>query len=102
MDTQLTPPPNESWQNLVNRAAAEAPPEIDIRFSLRQKIDSELARKPPQATAPGILDELASLVQYRWSLSTTAATILLVWQFFPAIREVVIAFQFQSQLLAGF
>jgi hypothetical protein len=96
-----TPSPNKSWQDLVSRANAEAPPAIDVRFPLRQQIESELSRKTSQPAAPGLLDEIAALVQYRWSLATAAATVLLAWQFYPAIREVAIALQFQSQLLAG-
>ncbi len=101
MDTPPIPPSNSSWQKLLRHATTETPPEIDVRFSVRQQIQAEFARKNLPAVSPTLLDEIAALIQARWGLAATAAALVLACQFFPAIREVALALEFQSDLLAG-
>ncbi len=93
------PNSNSSWDELARRAAAESPlPDIDVRLAVRRQIEAELA-SPRSATS--LLDEITRL----WGMpalgATAAATLLLAWQLAPAVREVAIAIELQSQLLVG-
>jgi hypothetical protein len=94
-----TPNSNSSWQDLTRRAAAEvARPSTDVVFSVRKQIEAERT-SPQRATC--LLDEITRL----WGMpalgATVAATLLLGWQLAPAVREVAIAIEFQTQFLAG-
>lgn len=96
MDTRN---PESSWDDLARRAAAETPrPDIDVGLSVRRKIEAGLLT-PGSRT--NLLDEITRL----WGMpalgAAAAAILLLAWQFAPAVREVAIAIELQSQLLAG-
>lgn len=101
MATEPTPPSNRSWREITARAAAEAPPEIDVRFSVRRRIEFE----PTPAPAPGILDGIAGLVSgFRGAAATCAAVVVLAllgWQALPAVRDLAFALQIQNELLTG-
>ncbi len=102
-----TPNSDKSWQALAAQAADEAPPSgIDVVFSVRRQIEAELAgQKNQSSTAPRALDEIATLMRGLWGTpalgAAAVATLLLGWQLAPAVREVAIALEFQSQLLIG-
>lgn len=96
MDTRNS---NSSWTALADRAAAERPlPDIDVRLSVRRQIEAGL---PTPRTTTSLLDEITRLWGFPALGATAAAILLLAWQLSPAVREVAIAIELQSQLLAG-
>ncbi len=102
MDTPPKSTSSKSWQDLVRQSASEVPPEIDVRFSVRNRLESErsgdLVRREPR----GILDDMMELVRFRsvWAV-VAAIAILLGWQMVPELRELYFAIQLQGELLAG-
>lgn len=96
---------DKSWETLTARAAAERPqPAIDVSLAVRKQIESEPSRRPA-AVSGGILNDLTDLLHGVRGIpllgGATSATLLLVWQMMPAIREVALAIELQSQLLTG-
>lgn len=95
-----TPPSSNSWQDLARRAAAESPPDIDVRALVRSHLEMERTRLPQ--AAPDIFDDIAALTRGWWAASAWGtAAVLLVWQIIPALREIAFAIQLHGQLLAG-
>lgn len=98
----------KSWENLISRAATESPlPDIDVRHSVRKRLEAEIARPTRgPGTVAGVLHDLGSIACGPRGLSLLGAAslvvLLLVWETAPAIREVVLAINLQSQLLADF
>jgi hypothetical protein len=100
----IPPKPTSSkpWQDLVRQSVAEAPPEIDVRFSVRSRIESERLGNQVPREPRGVLDDMMELVRFRsvWA-AVAAIAILLGWQMVPELRELYFAIQLQGELLAG-
>lgn len=104
MDTKPTPRSSKSWPEISARAAAEVPPEIDVRLAVRRRIESELARTQSPPATTNVLDALTSVFSGFRGVAATCAAIaafaLLGWQTFPIVRDLSIALQIQNDLLA--
>lgn len=99
----MNSPKPRNWPDLTETARTAAPPaEIDVRFAVRQQIES----KPHPMRQPlGLMDELATLLQVGWLRGALAAllvtSIFACWHGLDAAREIAWFYELQGPALAS-
>lgn len=99
----MNSPESKSWQHLTESArSASVPAEIDVRFAVRQQIES---MPHPGMKPSSIMDEVAALFQVGW-LRGALATMLLTgiwscWHGLDAAHEIAWFYELQGPALAS-
>lgn len=95
----------KSWTRLTQSARDTSPPrDIDLRAAIRAEITAHPV-PATQATAPGLIDDLASLISAPWFLAGTTALAVIAYvscqDGLDVINELALVWHLQGPVMSG-